>query len=95
MDQFVVFSVANTLKIFVVDNSVSMYKHAKDVIDLAGCLGYLVKQLDTRGTQVLMTSEIGHKETCTTSTQLKGFVKSGFSQTSLHYCNMEFVLGWL
>lgn len=73
---------------FVVDNSRSMQPYEDDVLLFVHQLGYLVKQLDSNGLQVLMTSDPGHQETCKTSTHIKNFVNSKF-RSGLVSCNME------
>lgn len=79
------------VQIFIIDNSNSMRQHKEDVLTFVHCLGYLVKHLDSNGLQVLMTSDPRHKETCSTSTQVRDFVQSRFPSDTRH-CNIEHAL---
>lgn len=68
-----------------------MQKHIDDVLLFVHCVGYLVKQLDRNGLQVIMTSNPRDPKTCKTSTEAKDFVKSRFRHGG-HQCNMAYAL---
>lgn len=65
-----------------------MQRHRNDVLKFVYCLGYLVKQLDKNGLQVLMTSDPRHIETLSSSTKVRDFVEREF-QYGVFPCNME------